>query len=71
MVTMLCDVFIHKKNFFFRKVTEEYLRGYFEHASGPVSNVSFVQKLENNKKIRVAHVTFVLPDDAARYEFNL
>ncbi len=50
-----------------KKVTSEYLRGYFESASGDVSDVSIdVVKLENDHEIRVAYVTFLMAEDAAR-----
>lgn len=47
-------------------MTTEYLRGYFHHAAGPVSDVYFLHKMENNELIRVGYVTFVTPESAAR-----
>lgn len=48
------------------KFSKDYFRGYFEHAAGPVSDVSIVRKVEDNQTIDVAYVTFLIPEDAAR-----
>lgn len=45
----------------------KYLRGYFEHAAGPVSNVQIdYRDLRDDQGSDVAYVTFVLPEDAKK-----
>lgn len=51
------------------QIDSGYLRGYFEHASGPVANVNIVIKTQDSKELRVAYVTFVMPEDAAKWVF--
>lgn len=47
-------------------MTLEYLRGGFETAAGPVSDVSLARKVEAEQIIPVAFVTFVYPEDAVK-----
>lgn len=47
-------------------MSPEYLRGHFEFVTGPVSDVSIVRQLKHNQFIRVAYVTFMIPEDAAK-----
>lgn len=47
-------------------MSSEYIRGYFEHATGPVANVNIANKPQDSKQVRVGYVTFVMPEDAAK-----